>query len=247
MPNAVPQDLVNMAAAFTGLPMGDLIGGPLMAAAKAQKELAEIGTKYILETGFYAETVPNSGTPGKIKYVQRNLEFEVSRPVIQVDNKGNVTTLPNSTSTLVVPLLSCVPIQSLGVTTVDISFDMEVKSSYSNTDKLDTQQKTEAGGSFSAKAGWGPISVEIKGSASYSSSSNRSQEESFQKSNNAHYHVEVTATQQPVPKGLQNIIDTLTQNISPIMVPASEPPAPPAPSPSPSPSPGPSPSPSPGP
>ena len=236
MANPVPQDLVNMAAAFTGLPMGDLIGGPLMAAAKAQKELAEIGTKYILETGFYTE-IDDSVTPPIVKYVQRNLEFEVSRPVIEVDADGNVTQLPNSTSSLMVPLLACVPIQSLGITTVEITFDMEVKSSYSNTEKNEAAQEAKAGGEFSASVGWGPLSVEIKGSASYSSSSSRSQEESYQKSNSANYHVGVTATQQPVPKGLQNIIDTLTQNVSPIVIAASTSPPPPAPPPPPTPAP----------
>ena len=153
---AVPQDLSNMAAAFTGLPMGDLIGGPLMAAAKAQKELAEIGTKYVLETGFALKEGSTLEAP---IYVQRNLEFEVSRPVISVAEDGTMTTAEGSplTSSLTVPLLCCVPIQSLGVTLVDITFDMEVKSSYSNTEKNESAKESKSEGSFSATAGWAVV------------------------------------------------------------------------------------------
>lgn len=220
MVNPTPTDLVNMAQSFTGLPMTDLIGGPLMAAAEAQRDLAQIGTKYILDTGFTQQPNDANNPDAGFHYVQNDLNFKLRRPVVEKDADGKLVVpqpAPFETD-ITVPLLACVPVQALGVTKVDITFDMEVKSSYSNKASESSSSSSQAKGSFSAKAGWGPVSVTVKGSASYSSSQERSNEERFKKSNEAHYHVGVTAGQQPVPKGLQNIIEALTNNVAPIII-----------------------------
>ena len=44
-------DLVNMADQFKGLPMEDLIGGPLIAVCEAQTKLAKSTAQYIREIG----------------------------------------------------------------------------------------------------------------------------------------------------------------------------------------------------
>lgn len=211
----VPTQLQNMAQAFTGLPMESLIGGPLVSAAQAQKQLAEMSTRYILDTGFQRTVVKGSnGQPDREVLEQRDLEFKLSRPVVGPDGaQADPAQLQ-----VLVPLLSCVPIQSLGVSSVSIAFDMEVKSAYTNDVKQEASHKEDASMDVQGKANWGIASVAIKGSASYSASASRSQEESFRTSNDAHYHVEVQATQQPVPKGLQSLLDALTSNIQPVMI-----------------------------
>lgn len=45
-------ELVSMAQQFTGLPMEDLIGGPLNAAAKANAAMALTQTRFLIETCF---------------------------------------------------------------------------------------------------------------------------------------------------------------------------------------------------
>ena len=49
MPKSVPTELVNMSQAFVGVPMEELIGGPLLAVAKAQSELSRATVRYMLD------------------------------------------------------------------------------------------------------------------------------------------------------------------------------------------------------
>ncbi len=114
------------------------------------------------------------------------------------------------------PMLTVIPLNSLAVETVDITFEMEVKSSFSEeqTDTSEKQMKAET--SFEAKAGWGPFSVTVKGSASYDQKDSSTHKTHYQKSNSAKYTVNVHAGQLPVPKGVNTIIEAFTQSIQPI-------------------------------
>ena len=62
-------------------------------------------------------------------------------------------------------------------------------------------------GSFDAKAGWGCFSVEVKGSVSHDSSQSNPDKQTCQKSNDARYHVEVKAEQQPIPGGIKMLLN----------------------------------------
>jgi hypothetical protein len=133
------------------------------------------------------------------------------------------TTIQTLTTQFNLPLLTIIPLNSLAVTTVDITFEMEVNSSFDErqTDTKESESKGE--GSFEAKVGWGPISVTIKGSASYDSKDSSTHDTHYQKSNSAKYTVNVTAGQLPLPKGVNTIIEAFTQSISPITLSAPAP------------------------
>ena len=73
---------------------------------------------------------------------------------------------------------------------------------------------------YESKLGWGPLSVSIKGSASYSSRDSSTHDTHYEKSNSAKYTVNVHAGQLPVPKGVNTIIEAFTQAIQPIEMPA---------------------------
>jgi hypothetical protein len=117
------------------------------------------------------------------------------------------------------PLITIIPINSLGVDNVDITFEMEVSSSFSDetTEKKETEVQTS--GSFDAKVGWGPFSVEVKGSASYDQKDSSTHSTHYQKSNSAKYTVAVHAGQLPIPNGIQTIIQAYTNAIQPIQMP----------------------------
>jgi hypothetical protein len=91
---------------------------------------------------------------------------------------------------------------------------MEVKSSYSKDNEVSSTEHTTETGSFGAKAGFGCFSVEVKGSISHDSSQSNNEKSSFQKSNNARYHVEVKAEQQPIPDGLKTLLDIFNKNMT---------------------------------
>lgn len=114
------------------------------------------------------------------------------------------------------PMLTVVPLNSLAVETVDINFEMEVKSSFSEEASQTTDKQVKTEGSFEAKAGWGPFSVTVKGSASYDSKDSSTHSTHYQKSNSAKYTVNVHAGQLPLPKGVNTIIEAFTQSIQPI-------------------------------
>ena len=140
--------------------------------------------------------------------------------VAVTDDKGVTTTTATTIQTLTtqfnLPLLTIIPLNSLAVSTVDITFEMEVNSSFDErqTDTKESESKGE--GSFEAKVVWGPISVTIRGSASYDSKDSSTHDTHYQKSNSAKYTVNVTAGQLPLPKGVNTIIEAFTQSISPI-------------------------------
>lgn len=220
------KELLSMAQQFTGLPMEDLIGGPLNASAKANAAMALTQTKFLLETCFNkvktTRTVDGKEverTSYKPVMIEMSLERGVLTPT--TDKDGNPTTeIKSFTTSFNLPLLTIIPVNSLGVNSVDISFEMEVKSSYSETESENKEQETKGEGSFETKVGWGILSVSIKGSASYSSRDSSTHDTHYEKSNSAKYTVNVHAGQLPVPKGVNTIIEAFTQAIQPIELPA---------------------------
>lgn len=207
-------NLVSMAQQFSGLPMNALIGGPLNAAAKANAAMALTQTKFMLDTCFSKEQ--NNGNYKPIM-IQMQLERGVLTPEA---GSGGSTDIQNITTSFNLPLLTIIPLNSLAVDTVDISFEMEVKSSYSDEQSKKTQTTIKAESSFEAKVGWGPVSVSVKGSASYDKQDASTHNTHYQKSNSAKYTVGVHAGQLPLPKGVNTIIEAFTKAIEPIKMPA---------------------------
>lgn len=214
-------ELVSMAQQFTGLPMDSLIGGPLNAAAKANAAMALTQTKFMLDTCFSAtkgsDNAPASYTPIMIK-------MSLTRGVIQPQTAGEDGKIPapiieEVTTTFNLPLLTIIPLNSLGVDDVNITFEMEVKSSFSEETSQESETKVAAEASFEVKVGWGPVSATVRGSASYDHKDSSTHSTHYQKSNSAKYTVSVHAGQLPLPKGVNTIIEAFAQSIQPIEMP----------------------------
>jgi hypothetical protein len=216
----IDSGLLSMAQQFSGLPMDSLIGAPLQAAAQAQQSLAMTQTQYILNTGFSQSKDANGAVV--YKPITATIAMGQSQPVIEAN--GSVQTA-NSSLNVDFPIITMVPIPSLAVTSVDITFDMEVKSSYTHETDAETTSKSHDEGSFDAKADWGCFSVEVKGSISHDSSSSNSDKQTYQKSNDARYHVEVKAEQQQIPDGIKMLLEMFSKNMTmtPIMAPQQTP------------------------
>jgi hypothetical protein len=192
-------DLVNISSQFKGLPMGDLIGSPLSAACEAQVKLAQATADFIKVIGF----LPPAATDPTGVGATRTAQFRFKRPVDDPDGGG----IAEEEVELEVPLLAIVKVPNLSVTKVDITFDMEVKSSFSQTEK-DTKQ-----GAFSAEAtiGWGILKATAKVSGSVSST----KENTRKSDNSAKYHVEVHAADNGMPEGLARVMDILQSACAP--------------------------------
>ena len=203
------EGLVSMSSQFKGLPMGDLIGGPLSAACDSQIKLADATANFIKVVGFLpptaAELKADSNAVGDV----RTAHFQFDRPVQdpnKTDANGNAV-ITHETVKMDVPLLSIVRVPNLAINSVDITFDMEVKSSTSHKDSEDK----EAGFEGTAKVGWGIFSatVSVHGSVSAHQENTRSSD------NSAKYHVEVHAADTGMPEGLARVLDIMQSASAP--------------------------------
>ena len=188
--------MAGIADQFKGLPMSDLIGQPLLAAAKAQGQLAGVTQHFIQDVGL-------NGTDST-GFSARSVDFKFKSPV--TDNKGNTTLVDND---LQVPLLGIVNVPNLSVKRATVDFSMEVKSSSTDT----TKSKTDASVSTTAKysAWWSPVSVEMTAKVSTSNS-----HENVRKTDNsAKYDVHVEARDDGPPEGLMKVLDILNAAIVP--------------------------------
>ncbi len=189
--------LVKMAEEFGGLPMESLIGGPLQAACDAQTMLAGATARFIEEVGLVKEGD---------KQVVRTVGFSFTRSANGDDGNGPASEKVEMN----IPLLAMVKVPSLSIDLVDITFDMEVKSSETQSEIDDKKGELEAEmglqiGPFSMKA-------KVKGSIS-------SHKENPRKSDNsAKYHVQVRATQGEMPEGLSRVLDILNTAINPTSI-----------------------------
>ncbi|MEL4889933.1 DUF2589 domain-containing protein [Xanthomonas protegens] len=194
-------ELVNMSSQFKGLPMGDLIGGPLDAACDAQVKLARATADFIRVIGFLPPTDPKDPQGSG---ATRTASFRFKRPVDDPDKAGGIA---EEEVELEVPLLAIVNVPSLSIQTVDITFDMEVKSSFSS------KEKTDASASMSADVEYGfglfKAKVHIQGSVSTSKENTRSSD------NSAKYHVSVHAADKGPPEGLARVLDILQTSVAP--------------------------------
>ena len=194
--------LVSMANQFSGLDMAALIGGPLTAACNAQTRLARSTLNFIEEVGL--EPADASGVR---KVRTANISFD--RTADGTDGK-----MGSENVEMNVPLLAIVNVPALSIDTVDVTFDMEVKSSTSSQSSSDKNAELDA--TAGLKIGPFSLDVKIKGSISCHESNTRSSD------NSAKYHVQVHASQQKTPEGLMRMLDILSSAVAPSAVTANK-------------------------
>ena len=194
----MPEGLVSMQDQFSGLDMAALIGGPLKAACDAQMMLANSTAKFIEDVGLE----PAEDGSRKV----RTTSFSFTRAATAPDGSsiGSEEVMMN------IPFLSIIKIPTLMVNDVDITFDMEVKSSTSSESTSDKKGELEANAGL--KIGPFHMDVKIKGSIACHESNTRSSD------NSAKYHVEVHARDSAMPEGLARMLDILATASAPVAI-----------------------------
>ena len=191
--------LVSMQDQFSGLDMANLIGGPLKAACDAHMMMAAATAKFIEDIGLEA---PDKDGRRKV----RTTSFSFTRAA--TDEQGNG--IGQEQVSMDVPLLSIVKVPTLGVDEVDVTFDMEVKSSTSSESSSDKSGELEANAGL--KVGPFHMDVKIKGSISCHEKNTRSSD------NSAKYHVKVHARDFGAPEGLSRMLDILATASAPTAI-----------------------------
>ncbi len=213
---ATQKKLVSMAKQFSGLPMKELIGAPLVAASEANNMMALSQTKFLLGTCF---ELKKEGDNEVHKPVMINMT--VTRSVLNPDGSeaGPIQ------SDLSLPLLTIIPINSLAVDEMNFSFEMEVKSSFESnaTATNSSEQKQQEG--ISKTLEQGSVSAELSGSVASSEKADNSEHSNYKKSNAAKYEINAHAGQLPLPVGITTIIDTYASAVAPIQLKQSAEPA----------------------
>lgn len=174
---------------FAGLPMDQLIGAPLTAAADASLRLANSTADFINKVGFDAS--------GNV----RNVAFKYEKRSVNEDGTSNLDEMKVD-----VPMLAIVPIPNLQVDEVNILFDMEVKQSERS------ESSADVGATMNATVNLGIVKVNVSGSVSVHQSNTRSTD------NSAKYHVDIRATNHGTPEGLARVLDMMAANVAPSLV-----------------------------
>lgn len=192
--------MAGIADNFKGLPIEDLIVSPIVGMAKGQAKLNDVTWKYISEVAFVEDEKTK-------KITARKLDVEMNRVMTNGDTgEQEIETLYSS-----VPMLPLIPLPSLAITSADISFSMEVKTSVSKVSSTDTKSSIEvkASGGF-----WG-----MKYSATVAGSVATHKENTRKTDNSAKYEVSVHAEQLPPTEGMLKLSDYLTQMLEPSAIP----------------------------
>ena len=187
--------LVKMSDQFGGLPMDQLIGGPLKAACSAQVLLAKASSDFIKDVGLA------TAAPGKIM-TARTVDCSFNKPVQEPDGTTKMQKVD-----LKVPLLAILNTPSLSVKEVDVQFTMEVKSSTSSKTTSDSKADLTAHAKYNA--GLFSCDVTVHGSVANHSENSRKSD------NSAKYDVKVVARDDGPPEGLMKVLDMLNDAIAP--------------------------------
>jgi len=191
--------MAGIADQFAGLPIEELIVSPIIGMAKGQAKLNEVTWKYISEVAFVKD---KDG-----KTTARSLDVEMNRTVTNgATGEQEIQKLYNK-----VPMLPLVPLPSLAITSADIEFSMEVKTSEASKDTSTSENSYEAsaGGSW-----WGmSFNAKVAGKVATNKENTRSTD------NSAKYNVKVHAEQLPPTEGMLKLSDYLTQMLEPSLIP----------------------------
>lgn len=192
--------MAGIADQFAGLPIEELIVSPIIGMAKGQAKLNEVTWKYISEVAFVKDEKTGKTTA-------RSLDVEMNRVVTNgATGEQEIQKLYNK-----VPMLPLVPLPSLAITSADIEFSMEVKTSEASKDTSASENSYEAsaGGSW-----WGmSFNAKVAGKVSTNKENTRSTD------NSAKYNVKVHAEQLPPTEGMLKLSDYLTQMLEPSLIP----------------------------
>lgn len=182
---------------FSGLPLKALIGAPLKAVTDANAMISRSQTQFILDTCF--EKIEDRETFKPIM-----ITFELERSII--DANGELEKEPVKMQ-FKLPLLTLIPINSLAVETLKVSFEMEVKSTTESRSNSQEKEKSLSNNKINADD-----DSEIYG---YLAKTTKSDSKN-QASSVARYEIEMKAGQLPLSKGLTAIIDIFSKNMIPI-------------------------------
>ncbi|MFP5270675.1 DUF2589 domain-containing protein [Coleofasciculus sp.] len=177
------------------IPFENIIGAPLAAAVKAQGLAARETVEFIQAIGFDSE-----GEGADKKNKTRTIEFNYKK----TNDQGEA-----QDATLVVPLLTIVPIPYLSIDSMTIGFTAKINAK-SEATKTDTN-KLDANAQASTNINYWAVKANFSAGVSSKRESKAAQTSSY--SVEYTMDVNVHATNTDMPKGLQTVLGILSESI----------------------------------
>ncbi|MDR3020446.1 MAG: DUF2589 domain-containing protein [Treponema sp.] len=176
---------------INSLPIDRMISEPLSAAIRAQAQMSMAMAQFIDTVGITKD--------GDIRMVTFKYDED-----LQNDAGG----FERKTRYIQAPFLAMTGIPNLAVETVNIDFELEVKTAEHDTSKTESEIKNETEAKWSRW--WSPVSASTKitGSVSHSREQTRSTD------TRAKYSFNVTARKQVPPEAFMRIIEAITNGVT---------------------------------
>jgi hypothetical protein len=176
-----------------------MIGGPLTAVIKAQAQSAQTSVDFIKSVGFNpADAATDPGKPTMVS-------FSYNRAIEEKNASTGAIDIKVKPFNLTVPILTMLPIPFIRVEETTIDFNAKINSVSEST----TASSSDLSTSLSAKAGWGPVSAQLK--CSYSSKKSTSATQKTERTYSL--AIFVRAVQDELPAGTERILGILENTI----------------------------------
>jgi hypothetical protein len=207
----------NIGAELQALPLEYLLGSPMQAAITAQALAAKTTSDFIQQVALEEDE-----TTGDIRAVMIDFQFEQSVPIENAPGE-----FETRDTHLRVPLLATVQVPYLRINDLNVSFEFKIRDVQSVKTSRETTGSTDISISSEEKANvkWGApflsffggssgdldvthqTTVKIHASTTYQSTERQSTDRS------ATFKMNLNAVQDPIPEGMQRVLQILSDTI----------------------------------
>jgi len=195
-----------------GIDIAGLIGSPLIAATEANAMMLSQQAEFILSTCFKEDPETGNHTPIIVP-----LTFK--RSILITDKETEQPKMDTGEYTIEIPLITLIPLNSLGVSSIDVDFEMEIVNQFGADRNSSSKYKTLIPGSTpdttvvkSKKTAPAP---KLYGKISYDSQEAQSVKQTNRSINRQKLKVSVHAQEIPLPDGLKTLLQLYTNSINP--------------------------------
>lgn len=187
--------------ADTNLDIEEMIGAPLVAAARANSMMLKEQTQFLMDFCF-----SKNGDLYDPVMIQMSITRGVLQPPEDPDGEPEIRQI---STTFHLPLITMIPINSLAVETITVEFDLELTTQ--------VEKQVEAESSLGATPA-SQTKTQLRGKLSYQSKERmtRSDKDQYRSENTSKLNVNVKAGPLPLPVGVQAILDLYTKAYHPV-------------------------------
>ena len=204
---------VNIGAELQALPLEYMLSAPLQGAIKSQALAAQTTVHFIEKVGLQEDDLGNLSV--------RNVSFEYSKQVTNPEDPDAEPTV--QVNKLTVPMLAIVPVPYIRIQELNVDFEFKVKETITRTHKTeitsggggttDVTTTAKFGGGFFSFLGGPSATVKATVTSNWNVSATRKSTFSETQDRSARIAINMKATQDQMPEGLNRVLTILNDAI----------------------------------